>query len=813
MKLANIYKGPLLAVLSALAASSALAQAGSGDVDDDGFTDSQDNCLFVANGAQRDTDGDGLGNACDADLNQDCVVNVVDLGLLRSVFFTADDDADFNGDGQVNVVDLGIMRQQFFDAPGPAGVLNDCADTLTVQGRVDGDGVTAGALIATIDGTNTDGSVIESSVTTAADGTFTIELFAPSSDSFVSLTSVSADGRVRMLSYAGSFGELQDLAVGDVVSETQTQRVLVSPVSTALAVEMEKDQGEVIRSSTQYTDARKAVGPPTWLRLAAQVRSVIDDPTIALPGANTLVVLRDAALRQTLRDDILLNHLAARDAAATNILASLAAPWTAQDAVGTLNISITRALSTSVGARVITNGDGTAAYADAQGGFPGSWILTGDGRLQLTPDSPVLLSESFPFIEDPDNPGMFIQALQQQFLDGVEVVRLIDDMDVDAVLVATTRRLVFPDYPQIPPETITTAEDAAATRNVYAASSHLALAAADLAGREIVLGATHADMQSLGTTVDTFGYDVFTMNADGTGVTERRNLAFDWSVSPEGILHIDFANGDTTQFTGLIARGPAVDGIVDGEIVSTGDTLIRNATLAFMDRSDALTFADVAGTRWRSALATSTAVQADAFEVFDWRLDFGGVACRNPFSSSTWTWTFSDTRVDIDRAFPPDFVPSWRRSFETFAREGDEHWVIETLQTFAAGALLDPGTAAGRINVYSREQTQIGTGNLPPALVADTFQTSPAGTTVSVRELFANDADPEGDEIFYMSHTPTGSLGGSLQLIIVEGVQGLQYIPPPGIGPGAVETFSVQASDRVCPVPNGASAGLTFTIL
>ncbi|MEL7240639.1 MAG: thrombospondin type 3 repeat-containing protein, partial [Planctomycetota bacterium] len=90
------------------------------DGDFDGIDDGVDNCLLVANADQRDTDGDGFGNACDADLNNDGVINVIDLGILRTVFFTADPDADFNGDGTVNVVDLGIMRSAFFGAPGPA---------------------------------------------------------------------------------------------------------------------------------------------------------------------------------------------------------------------------------------------------------------------------------------------------------------------------------------------------------------------------------------------------------------------------------------------------------------------------------------------------------------------------------------------------------------------------------------------------------------------------------------------------------------------------------------------------------------------
>ena len=92
------------------------------DSDGDGVADSDDNCTTVANGDQRDSNGDGYGNVCDADLNNDGIVNVVDLGLLRSVFFSADADADFNGDGIVNIIDLGTLRALFLSPPGPSGV-------------------------------------------------------------------------------------------------------------------------------------------------------------------------------------------------------------------------------------------------------------------------------------------------------------------------------------------------------------------------------------------------------------------------------------------------------------------------------------------------------------------------------------------------------------------------------------------------------------------------------------------------------------------------------------------------------------------
>jgi len=98
------------------------------DTDGDGVVDSADNCVLEANPGQEDTDADGYGNACDADLNGDVVVNSVDLGQLRLAFFATpgspnwNPNADFNNDGAINVIDLGIMKALFFAPPGPSCV-------------------------------------------------------------------------------------------------------------------------------------------------------------------------------------------------------------------------------------------------------------------------------------------------------------------------------------------------------------------------------------------------------------------------------------------------------------------------------------------------------------------------------------------------------------------------------------------------------------------------------------------------------------------------------------------------------------------
>ncbi len=102
--------------------ANALASLTEVDSDGDGVPDSADNCTLIANADQRDSNGDGFGNVCDADISNDGLINAIDLGLLRLVFFTTDADADFNGDGIVNAIDLGVLKNAFFGAPGPSGL-------------------------------------------------------------------------------------------------------------------------------------------------------------------------------------------------------------------------------------------------------------------------------------------------------------------------------------------------------------------------------------------------------------------------------------------------------------------------------------------------------------------------------------------------------------------------------------------------------------------------------------------------------------------------------------------------------------------
>jgi len=96
------------------------------DTDIDGIPQSLDNCTAVANADQRDTDGDGYGNLCDGDLNNDGEANTLDLNLYRLAHRTElgapayNPDADFNGDDSIDTLDLNIYRGLHRQPLGPS---------------------------------------------------------------------------------------------------------------------------------------------------------------------------------------------------------------------------------------------------------------------------------------------------------------------------------------------------------------------------------------------------------------------------------------------------------------------------------------------------------------------------------------------------------------------------------------------------------------------------------------------------------------------------------------------------------------------
>jgi uncharacterized protein (TIGR03790 family) len=123
----NIYVGDPLMQLPAAAPEKFRM-----DSDGDGQVDWRDNCRLVPNPRQRDTDEDGYGNFCDADVNADGRTTTSwgetfprsKRGDVEAIALTARDglyhpDHDLDGDNKVNERDVSIAQLLLFRPPGP----------------------------------------------------------------------------------------------------------------------------------------------------------------------------------------------------------------------------------------------------------------------------------------------------------------------------------------------------------------------------------------------------------------------------------------------------------------------------------------------------------------------------------------------------------------------------------------------------------------------------------------------------------------------------------------------------------------------
>jgi hypothetical protein len=101
------------------------------DRDGDGVPNAEDNCADQPNADQLDSNGDGFGNLCDADVDNDGVVTTSwgaappgDIERIRASAGAGRfvPDHDLNGDGRVDARDVSIAILSAFLPPGPSGL-------------------------------------------------------------------------------------------------------------------------------------------------------------------------------------------------------------------------------------------------------------------------------------------------------------------------------------------------------------------------------------------------------------------------------------------------------------------------------------------------------------------------------------------------------------------------------------------------------------------------------------------------------------------------------------------------------------------
>lgn len=121
-----------------------LTQTAPLDSDGNGVIDPQDNCPLTPNDDQADFDGDGLGDACDADPDGDGIINGDNCPTVPNA-----DQTDTDGDGVGDSCDPDDDNDDVCDAsgggPGCVGGPDNCPTTSNPapnDSDVDGDGDT-----------------------------------------------------------------------------------------------------------------------------------------------------------------------------------------------------------------------------------------------------------------------------------------------------------------------------------------------------------------------------------------------------------------------------------------------------------------------------------------------------------------------------------------------------------------------------------------------------------------------------------------------------------------------------------------------
>lgn len=676
--------------------------------------------------------------------------------------------------------------------------------------------------------------IIESYGTTAdVEGRYAVEVDFVADPDFVTVQAngVEQQSFVELNSISGSAGGMLDEATQVIATEAagggaglhidgaNFNPLNVTHVSTALtALATDANGGQGFTNDATLAAAQAQVNNDQLIRVAAALKTVIDNPNISLPPgvANTAALLEDPDVFDAFVVDLEENYPGELQAAIAATLDTINVDYVPAEVPERLYVAFVRANPLFGGGRAFTlEQTGDAEMIAFQGETTdASWLVDADGHIEVTLNNPPE-QEFFVNREVPPGSGMVEQVRALRRETQIEIVRIAVGVQTDQVLIGTTAVTRFPDHVGVlPDETQVFPPTPDSGFLAFGLDGILPYTAAELANRTYVQDYFHTDNQSVGLIDQARGADLLSFAPGGTGITSRRGFAFTWSIDPDGVLTIDFPNGDASSYVrfaridnDLVARGLLI-GRWDEASVSIRDTNIitSNAPLQFSE-------AELVDRKYRSSavIVDNSALLSFDLGRFDFNFFEDGVGCLDNFGfPAEFVWSVdSNGYMVLQRFFDDKFGPvqfrqrSWLPIVTVPGIQGTRYWVLENLDLdyLAPGFPTDPTVTPGRVNFY--EVVQDLTGNQPPTPVDDTVHLTSFDTVFI--DVVANDTDPDGDLVILTGFTSTLN-GGQVQFSFdANGAYNGLFYTPPEPGTASFDAFDYFVIDSTCNA--GTSAG------
>jgi len=565
---------------------------------------------------------------------------------------------------------------------------------------------------------------------TDGNGRFSVPIAVLSPLDFVTIRVAGPDGAVL----GGIIGNASDLisAAGgrsNLVADSQTSRLTISPYSTsawALGLQALIDglqtAGNRITHEAQWRSLLRM--SDTWAiqARAVYIKALVENPGLPRPTGYTdtfALALKDSTADE-FRKQLQVAAPALFSAGLQDLLSSVSVPYAPSSLPPTLYVYVGDPKNGSglAATKFQFFTDGTGTRQTERKTIPLNWQVDTAGRIAIAyQDTPTEIiadvGSEYPCGQPPAGQ---VRAL---YFDESEVLARMHDGGATALVVkvAARARQEFPDCPQYGPFFYDTVPSEASSSVGVNALSNLGFPrtfAGASFGSLLYLTdiiSERPDAAGFGDAYNDRGADILDFHLNGSGQLRRKGTTFNWQLTPERELELQFANGDVVRMRHLADFG-GIHSVWMTATLSGGPRIGRGVLVPLDDEQitpgpDGMTLRNGLGEEQAFFSATSQGVKLD----FSARAD--GTGCRKSvfdtgavtFQPATWVTNGRRFEFDYYSSFvdpsryrgsrylePLRFVPA--RSLNDLSTGG---WItIENLQ-FLGQEPYDPATTPGRL--------------------------------------------------------------------------------------------------------------------